>query len=710
VRGCRSQSLRRLLAASAVVWSVSFSFALMAAPQDNPSVSVAQTPDVNASIFDCPADDAPPPTGPIESIPLGGVGARGVALLLSGQSGGEVEGAVIWTSNDRGDGGGQVSVQIMVEVNGRRLLADSPHSRIPIEVYGYLLDESGTVAGHLADGILLDDCRRSQLIEKTGLKFVGELGVPPGLYSLRILVRNRLTGNFFLARRDLDIRFDDPLRLILLPPLVMEPRDSWVMAGRQGLDLASMQDKLPGIPSWPSAMPVWRDDEPLEMVLGCSDLGEERHISARLYDRSGHPVLDPDVEVNEQVATGHDLTFYAVSVAAPDVPVGEYRFAVVVSDVNSGQTVQQVLPMLVHDRDSDFVWTDPAAPRVTSSSATHSLAAQPTPEELKVETMRAAYIEVLRMWSEGEAVAARRALAELEYPLESNASGRSWRQMITVERLTALNLAKSRPLSVMAIALLHRDMHSWYLARRETLLAQHSWRMAAMVARVAPTIDGWEQSGEFSECMLLDLASRLARSGQRHSARQLLETTVEMVPGSAPALLGLGALSERTGFPEEAVEELKKLYKRHPGNLEGRLRLAVNRARIGDDKAAENLLRGLVDPPSPLWIRTVAYQELGGLLIEKGRVDEAERQLREGVAQIPGNQRLRILLAHSLDAARQPKEAGSVIEQLEMHGSQQNTSPRYRYSEWPDLDDDRVRLTLEHARTVGLEALREVLP
>jgi len=679
--------------------------------QEGPAESDIATTEEIPSIFDCPRDEAAPPVGPIETILLGGVGARGAALLLSGQSGGEVQGAVTWwTSGGREDDSEDLSIRFMVEVDGRSLFAGSPHSRIPIEVYGYLLDEKGTVAGHLADGILVDDCRRGLMIEKTGLKFVGGVDVPPGRYSFRVLVRNRLTGKCFLARRDLDARIEDPLQMVLLPPLVAEPGDSWVIAGGHGLALGKVRDGVPGLRSWPSAMPVWRDDEALEMVLGCSELGEGRQVSARLYDRFGHPVLDPDVEVNRDVSTGNGLDFYSVTVAAPDVPVGEYRLAVFVNDANSGQMVAQSLPVLIHDRDTDFLWTDPAAPRTSPPPSAPLAKNRPTPEDLEIETMRAAYLEVLRRWSEGELVDARRKLAELEFPLGSDTSARGWRQLITVERLTALTLAKIRPECVMAVALLHRDMYSWYLARRETLLAQHSWRMAAMIARIAPSIDGWNRSVDFSECLLLDLASSLARSGERHSARQLLETAAEIAPESAPALLGLGALSERSGFPDEAVEELKTLYKKHPENVEGRLRLAVNRARVGEGKAAEELFRGLLDPSIPQWIRTVAYQELGRLLIDDGRTDEAERRLREGVGQIPANQRLQILLAHVLDRAQRPKEAGSVVDQLEMRGSQQNTSPRYRYSMWPDLDADRVRSTLDESRTLGFEALREVLP
>jgi hypothetical protein len=79
------------------------------------------------------------------------------------------------------------------------------------------------------------------------------------------------------------------------------------------------------------------------------------------------------------------------------------------------------------------------------------------------------------------------------------------------------------------------------------------------------------------------------------------------------------------------------------------------------------------------------------------------------MAEIPGNQRLRILLAHALDQAHMPREATAEIEQLGALGAQQTTSPRYRYSMWPDIDADRVRSTLIAAEEQGVAALREAL-
>ena len=47
--------------------------------------------------------------------------------------------------------------------------------------------------------------------------------------------------------------------------------------------------------------------------------------------------------------------------------------------------------------------------------------------------------------------------------------------------------------------------------------------------------------------------------------------------------------------------------------------------------------------------------------------------------------------------------------QLGALGAQQTTSPRYRYSMWPDIDADRVRSTLIAAEEQGVAALREAL-
>ncbi len=187
------------------------------------------------------------PIAPVTARPLRVVDARGAALLLSGQNGGQVEGALIWSSSGPPEDGGLVSVQILVEVDGAGLLSGSDRPRIPIEIYGYLLDETGTVVGHLAEGVLLDGGRPAAAVASKGLKFVGEVRVQPGHYSLRVLVRNRESRRYFLVRRDLDVRFELDSTLVLLPPLVAEPDESWVFAAKPGLEIDEVLGLFPGM-------------------------------------------------------------------------------------------------------------------------------------------------------------------------------------------------------------------------------------------------------------------------------------------------------------------------------------------------------------------------------------------------------------------------------------------------------------------------------
>jgi len=646
----------------------------------------------------------------VATSPLGGIETRGAALLLSGQRGGEVPGAVLWTLGPADVESGERTIVVLVEVDGRELLAGSEGNDVPIEMYGYLVDDAGTVVAHLEEGLLVSDRGLADRIAGGGLKFVAGLQVEPGLYSLRVLVRNLATRRLFLARQELDLRPAEEVGLQLLPPLVAEPGTGWVVAAAPAVDPAGLLSAMPFRGTWPSAFPAWPSDEPLEVVLVASPIGEGRSVSAQLVDRSGAAVLDPEIVVGAELSPVGGLAAHAATVAVPDLPPGEYRLALSLADRDSGEAVSRSLPVVIHDRPQALAWTDPAAPRAAAPAGPPPRAAAATSTEEEDARLRAAYESALRRWAAGDAVAARRELAELERAVVGAPSTRSWRRLFNLEQLAVLALADRSPAAVMGVAMLHRDMHPWYMARRETDLAEHSWQLAAVIARMAGSIKGWQPPAGFSECLLLDLASRLAANGQWRGTQRALEVAAEVAPGSAAAWLGLGALHERTGDPDEAVSALERLLREHPGHPEGRLRLAVNRARLGADRAAEELMRGLLEPGTPLWIRTLAYQELCGLLAASSRHDEAVAVVQEALARIPDNQRLRILEVHALALAGRLREAAAVVARMEGSFSQASTSPRYRYSRWPDLDGERVRATLAEAERAGRAALAEALP
>jgi tetratricopeptide (TPR) repeat protein len=532
---------------------------------------------------------------------------------------------------------------------------------------------------------------------------------PAGRSSLRIIVRNRETRSFFLARQDLEVPGDEPAAFFLGPPLVASAGGRWIATGDILSDPAAARPQVPGIESWPSGRPVWRSREPLELVLDLTVPGGEPQLKAQLTDSAGMLLSDPELQLGPEAGSAAGVVFRRATLSAPDVPPGEYRLTVVLVDSDRGETFSRSLPVVIHDVEGLDAWIDPRAPRTVKPPRPERAAEGPS-GGLPDAGLREGYLDALRQWSRDDKVSARRRLAELERPPPGVDPAKRWRQLFTEERLAILALAKDRPETILAVAMLHRDMHSWYMTRRETDLAEHSWQMSAMLARVAPSLDGLQPPPGFSECLLVDLATQLARSGQWRGAKRALDVAVEVAPDSAPAHLGLGALLERTGDPKAAAEELQKLVRAHPENLEGRLRLGVNRARLGDVNAARELFRGLLDPSTRLWIRTLAYQELARLLISDGRADEAAEALGAAVGAIPENQRLRILESYALEAAGRSRESAAAAERLGVDMAQQSTSPRYRYSRWPELEEERVRAVLGEAEAMGRAALREALP
>jgi tetratricopeptide (TPR) repeat protein len=645
--------------------------------------------------------DLPTAVTPIEAVALRGVEAQGAALLLSGQRGGDIYGALLWSATGVSGDGGDVSVPFVVEVDGRSLLDGSDGQRIPIEVYGYLVDSDGAVVGHVSEGILLDLERHSEAVTRAGLRFVGELQLPPGLYSLRVMVRNHFSGRFFLTRHDLEVPGKGASDPFLLPPLVPEPTDGRVIAGQHGLDTSSVVAALPGVEAWPSARPVLAVDEPIDVVFGCSELGETMGVSARLVNAVGRTIQQPELEVGERLAALDTLVFYQVSMAPIDVPAGHYRLVVELADENTGRTVSRSLPIAVRSEDEVPTWEDrfanspPTGPRETRGKKLHP------------RTITALYTEALGLLAEGETSEARRALADVERRIIATASARQWMQLREAEWQTALSIAKAHPASLMALALFHRDMYHWYAARYEFELSEHSWTLAANLAEQTLRLGGWDPPQGFVECVLLDLAADQAKRGNVRRARTLLERAVELAPQDVPVLFGLGLVHEFSGRSYEATEYLQKLVDRQNTHYEARLRLAINRQRLGADRKAERLFRDLLSDPAPEWIHTIAYQELAQIYIKRESIDLAEHLLRAAIKRLPRNQRLRIQLAYVLDQAQRPWDATALIEELESGGSQFSTSPRVRYAEWPALDPARVRTTLANAREVGLEALRE---
>ncbi len=656
----------------------------------------------------------PPPASsysgvPLVALPIAGVDARGAALLMSGQSGGEIEGAVTWTVADDDIPTDGVALRVVVEVEGRSLLAGSGVGPVPVEIVVYLFNDRNELVAHVASGVVLDTDDEIGGVLGAGLKHVGGLTAPHGRCSLRVLVRNRASGHSFLERRDLDLELGGPGVPVLVPPIVAEPTDRWVKTIQTDL-AAELQDRPDDPRVWPSARPAWRSDRPLTVQLAGSAVADGRPLAARLEDALGRTVLEPAIHLGEPAGVDSPLGLVDAEVEAPDLPDGQYRLVIFVADRTEDGSADGALSVSIHDRPEELAWTDVQPTGRSTGAPVMAATEAPSQRELAHESMRVAYRDGLRAWARDDRVAARRIVSDLERPVAASSGTRAWRELVAAEGSVLSELAADRPEVLLAAVLFHRDLYQWYLARGEGALARHAWESAALLALEAEDLDGWRPPAGFTEAVLLDLADHLVQSRQPDAARQLLEAAEKVAPSSPRPLLALGALAERSGRLEDAVRPLRRLVELVPDHLEARLRLGVCDARVGDERDAEELLRGLLAPEVTPWIRALAYQELGRLLIALGRPGDAVDLLRQGSTEIPGNQRLHILLAHALDVMGRPRQAASVVADIGFGIGKMGDSPRYRYSQWPALDRSQFRAVLAEAESIARDALGGALP
>lgn len=125
--------------------------------------------------------------------------AQAAQLILSERERDELGAAVFAGPMELEAGGGLVPV--VVEL-GREILLTGPADReAGAEIHVYALDPQGKVAGVLAQRVVVDP---EKLVEEggtsDGLKFFGELDLPPGRYDLRALARSLRTGWVTLRR------------------------------------------------------------------------------------------------------------------------------------------------------------------------------------------------------------------------------------------------------------------------------------------------------------------------------------------------------------------------------------------------------------------------------------------------------------------------------------------------------------------------------
>jgi hypothetical protein len=121
------------------------------------------------------------------------------------------------------------SVPILLEVPGDRLLAGQKGDRASAEIYLYATDSENRLSDFLVQTVAMDLAANRARLERSGLKYYGELRLPPGRYRLRALVRNGETGRMGLSVSSVLVPEFAEEEPYLLPPVFLEGAGDWML-------------------------------------------------------------------------------------------------------------------------------------------------------------------------------------------------------------------------------------------------------------------------------------------------------------------------------------------------------------------------------------------------------------------------------------------------------------------------------------------------
>lgn len=248
----------------------------------------------------------------------------------------------------------------------------------------------------------------------------------------------------------------------------------------------------------------------------------------------------------------------------------------------------------------------------------------------------------------------------------------------------------------------HVGAKGWAIRVPSLILAAD---MASSMRRVART----PEDSRFATNVMVCSGYTFLDDGNKERAVGVFEKVAIFDPKNASALLGAAAVHERYGRYPQAVKHLRRIVEAHPSDDEGRLRLAVNLARLKEGEASLEVLEDLVKNVKTDWVEAVARQELARRLMAMGRLDRALASLQEAVRLVPDDSSLRVQLALALDLSGRPGESARVIESIGPAMSQRGQGPRWQYAVWPEFDLANLEKRLRRQADSATPALAKML-
>ena len=276
----------------------------------------------------------------LEARRLQGMRAQAATLLIQGGQGGQIATAVL-AAPVAG------AVPVLVEIEGLSLLEPQPQGSELIEVYAYALSPAGNVVDFFTQRLKIDLATWGEALFTSGVKLVGSLDLPPGEYSLRVLVLDVDTQRYGLRTQPLVVPEPGDGRSNLLAALVPDPGESWLLAraepdapgedGTRGTTPEAAVEPLVATLGGvlPAAWPVLVAGTDSRLDLLAHAIGAEGEVTARIVAEAA-PGQDPatlpppasaPLAFAGRSSVGPGVERLEATMTVPELPTGAYRLS-----------------------------------------------------------------------------------------------------------------------------------------------------------------------------------------------------------------------------------------------------------------------------------------------------------------------------------------------------------------------------------------------
>ncbi|HXU46502.1 MAG TPA: VWA domain-containing protein [Thermoanaerobaculia bacterium] len=223
-------------------------------------------------------------------------------------------------------------VPIVVEVDGASLLAGAETGPLPTEIYAYALRADGSIGDFFGQTLAFDLAKVKDKLQASGLKYYGHLELPPGDWSLRVLVRNGRTGDSSLRVAPLAVPLFAPGTPALLPPFFLEAPSGWLMV-RETPRGDQRDEPYPFVAQKqtyvPASLPLLATDQKVSLSLVAYNLaGGDVRAEALVQGKDGQEIPGGEIRLLDREPQANAREVLVASFTPSHLPPGEYRLSV----------------------------------------------------------------------------------------------------------------------------------------------------------------------------------------------------------------------------------------------------------------------------------------------------------------------------------------------------------------------------------------------